>query len=522
MGNNRKAPVLEGVNVILCVACFIIIVLGTGKYGPGVTHDSVAYLFSASSFANGQGLQYFGYTSPFIQWPPMYSLILAIPEALGINPVVFTQYFNGLVMALVLWVGSRTMARLTNHPWMPTFFILMGLASFQLLRMSFYVWSEPLFILMTTCTFHILLTRDFNGPKSYKPLIIMALSTAIACLTRYIGVVVIAVSCLYLLVRIKGIWNKIRMTFIYGLISSLPTVIYIIRNYLVSGTLVGMRSPSGISLSTNIYRAVKTIAGWLFPVVRNERPLATWGLALLAVAAFILGVVILVQIIRHKEQRPALVTLTGFCIFYSLYMAVTASKVAFDPISDRYMIPVMVPLLSLLVLAFDGVLSPFFSKRGYYSQRRISLSQWIGGGVTSVFLVYFLVANGLVMYSSTQKAVSEGAGGFNSDYWQKHGFLSQADLYTDSDMIYSNDPSAVHFLTGKPSHFPPKTFGIPLYGYEAFLKESQSYKKQVIVWFGEETSTTVYTPQMLAEDFMLTELYKTDTYSIYAMERKGL
>lgn len=518
MGINRKSPVWEGINIILCVACFILIVWGTGKYGPGVTHDSVAYLYSAASLADGQGLQYFGYTSPFIQWPPMYSFILAVPEGLGLDPLVFTQYFNALVMALALWVGSRTVKRLTQHPMMPTLFILMGLTSFQLLRMAFYVWSEPLFILMSTCTFHLLFTRNHNASKSQSALIVMALSSAIACLTRYIGVVVVAVACLYLLVKVEGFRHKFTKTFLYGFVAVFPTVLYIIRNYLVSGTLVGMRSPSGISLSTNLFRAVKTIAGWLFPVVRNEKPLETWWLALLALVAIVVGVLVLVQLFKHGEKRAALVTLIGFCIFYSFYMAVSASKVAFDPISDRYMIPVMVPLLSLLVIAFDGVLSPLFSKR----KAQITSSKWVWGGFTAAFLIFFLLLNGWILYGSTQKAVLEGAGGFNSDYWQKHGFLSQEALYSDSDMIYSNDPSAVHFLTGKPSHFPPKTFGIALYGYEAFLKESETYQKQVIIWFGEETSSTVYTPQMLTKDFVLTELSKTDTFTLYAMERKGL
>lgn len=518
MGINRKSPVWEGINIILCVACFILIVWGTGKYGPGVTHDSVAYLYSAASLADGQGLQYFGYTSPFIQWPPMYSFILAVPEGLGLDPLVFTQYFNALVMALALWVGSRTVKRLTQHPMMPTLFILMGLTSFQLLRMAFYVWSEPLFILMSTCTFHLLFTRNHNASKSQSALIVMALSSAIACLTRYIGVVVVAVACLYLLVKVEGFRHKFTKTFLYGFVAVFPTVLYIIRNYLVSGTLVGMRSPSGISLSTNLFRAAKTVAGWLFPVIRNKDHLAVWWLGFLALVTFILGVMVLIQMVSRFEKRPALITLAFFCLFYSFYMAMSASKVAFDPISDRYMIPVMVPLLSLLVLVFDGVLSPFLDKRRY-TKRTI---QWLAGGFVTVFLLFFIVFNGWVAYSSTRNAVSEGAGGFNSDYWQKHGFLTQSSLYSDSDMIYSNDPSAVHFLTGKPSHFPPKTFGIPLYGYETFLKESESYKKQVIVWFGEETSATVYTPQMLTRDFVLTELCRTDAYTIYAMERKGL
>lgn len=518
MGITKKTPVLEGINLFLCLICFIIVVVGTGKYGPGVTHDSVAYLFSAASMANGEGLQYFGYTSPFIQWPPFYSWILTIPVLLGINPVGFSQYFNAVIMALALWVGSRTVGRLAVREWMPTLFIFMGILSFQLLRMSFYVWSEPLFILLSMAVFHILLTTDFNQ-KKMKPLVMMGLLSAVACLTRYIGVVLVAVACLYLFIRIKGFKNKLFRVFTYGVISAVPTLIYIIRNYMVSGTLVGMRSPSGISLSTNLYRAVKTIAGWLFPMVRDDKPLPTLLLALIAAITVVIVCLALYQVIKDGKRRPALISLLGFCVFYSFYMAFSASKVAFDPVSDRYMIPVFMPLLTWLVLVIDGQVSRFTIKEPKGIHKIVNIGSW---AVLTLFLAYFTVSNGLALIKSTQQAMNEGAGGFNSNYWRQHAFLQKDELFNESDMIYSNDPSAVHYLTGKPSHFPPKTFGIPLYGYEAFLKESSTYSGQTIIWFGKEESSTVYTPQKLSDDFTLTELYKSEGLAIYSLERKEL
>ena len=511
------------VNIILCVLCFVIILVGTSKFGPGVTHDSVAYLFAASTAAGGEGLQYFAYTSPFVQWPPLFPLILAIPELLSIDLLTFSMYFNAIVMALALWIGSRTIRQLSKVIFMPTLFILMGLFSFPLLKMSFFVWSEPLFILFTATVFHILLTADFdtiNREGFARPVLLMAVITALACLTRYIGVVIIMMVCLYLFIKIEGFGRKIKAVFLYGFVSAAPTVIYLVRNYMVSGTLVGMRSPSGIPLSTNTLRAVKTVAGWIFPVVSKPGTLPKPVLYLILAALALLALMLLWQILANAEKRSALIFLSAFCILYSVYMIVSATKVAFDPISDRYMIPVMLPLTAILVLLLDGILE----KLKLISSRKAAAHKIIGIGAGIILtgvMIFSLAANAVDLKDSTMKAYSGGAGGFNTADWRSHGFLSQMERLEDSDMIYSNNPSPVYFLTEKSVHYTPKTFGIPLYGYEAFLKESENYRNQYIVWFGNETSTTVYTPQQFEKDFTVTNIVKDDSYSIYKLERRN-
>lgn len=520
LGKSKHVNAYKVINLMLCLCGFFIIVAGTQKYGPGVTHDSVAYLFSASSLAEGQGLLYFGYTSPFVQWPPLFSFILAIPELLGLNPLYFSLYFNALAMPLALWVTSLTVSHFARYKLISTLFILMGVVSFPLIKMSFFVWSEPLFVLFASIIFHILLTRNFKKDKIIKRVIVMAVITALACLTRYIGVVLIALVCLYLLFAVRGFKNKVVHVFLYGFISSVPTVVYLLRNYLVSGTLVGMRSPSGISLSTNIQRATKTILNWLFPIVSNPEGLSVP--AMIAISAVCIAFIVLfVMILKNKSNKSeAVILLLMFCIFYSLYMAVSASKVAFDPIGDRYMIPVMVPLLTVVTMLIDSNLGFILSSASKHRLLKIvnlSVALLLLG-----FIGYYLSSNAMILKNSTIKAYNEGAGGYNTTEWKNHAFLSQKPLIQDSDMIYSNNPSAVHFIMRKPSHYTPKTFGLPLYGYDAFLKESSLYKKQTVVWFGQEASTTVYTPAMLEKDFTMTQVFKGNTFTIYTMERRGL
>ena len=90
---------------------------------------------------------------------------------------------------------------------------------------------------------------------------------------------------------------------------------------------------------------------------------------------------------------------------------------------------------------------------------------------------------------------------------------------SEKSIIYSNNPSPVYFLKGEKVHYTPKTFGIPMYSYEAFLSESQNYENQYIIWFGNEESSTVYTPQQFTKDFTVTEMYRDGGFSIYELER---
>jgi hypothetical protein len=79
---------------ILCVLGVIgsmMVNYGTGKYGIGVSPDSVGYISTAQSLLNRTGFHLFN-GEPFVQWPPLYPLLLAALGLLGINPLVGAKY----------------------------------------------------------------------------------------------------------------------------------------------------------------------------------------------------------------------------------------------------------------------------------------------------------------------------------------------------------------------------------------------------------------------------------------------
>jgi 4-amino-4-deoxy-L-arabinose transferase-like glycosyltransferase len=223
------------IDFLLCFIVFILVIITTKKYGPGVSADSAAYLNAAKSLAAGHGLQYFAYTSPFMQWPPLYPILLSIPVLLHQSVLEFSRYMNALFLVLALFFTVSLLRKKLKTKIAPYVFLLLCITAFPLLNISLYIWSEPVFVFLMAIVFYILFTSELR--KNWlKPVLLMGIVSALACLARYVGVTVVAAVALYLLFAVSGIGNKIKAVILYGSISVLPTCAFIIRNYILSQT----------------------------------------------------------------------------------------------------------------------------------------------------------------------------------------------------------------------------------------------------------------------------------------------
>ena len=83
MIKKRTEQVFNNKNIVWYIVltagflAILLILLSTSKFGPGISADSVAYMHAAKSLAEGKGFEYFGFNAPFIQWPPLFSSLLA-------------------------------------------------------------------------------------------------------------------------------------------------------------------------------------------------------------------------------------------------------------------------------------------------------------------------------------------------------------------------------------------------------------------------------------------------------------
>lgn len=325
--------------LLLCSLCAAICTtLSAQRYGPGITHDSAAYIYAAQSLLRGEGFQYFGYPSPFIQWPPLYPALLALGEWLGFTAGSASILINSVAYALIVFAAGRWMFRSFRFTLPAVCGTLLLLFSVPLLQVSRQVWTETLFVLFFLLFF--LAFERFLQHGGYRSLLAAALFAALACLERYAGVTIIAVACLFLLFKQKAFLKRLADAVMFGVLSAVPMGIWVIRNYIVSGTLLGVRTPSTFPLVLNIKRAVKSIYTWVLPdsLLAGHIPaLMIAGLKVFAVFMPILAALAFLGVFiakksgspkyqtgfeyRMKSRDFPILFFIAFTIFYILYLS---------------------------------------------------------------------------------------------------------------------------------------------------------------------------------------------------------
>lgn len=505
------------------------------KYGPGVTHDSAAYMYAAQSLLDGEGFQYFGYDSPYIQWPPLLPVMLAIFGAAGLNSLAAAMLINSIAYALIVLFSGRWLFTRSDCRAIAACGTVLIVVSVPLLQVSKYLWTESTFILFFIL-FYIKFER-FMQDGRYASLADAAVYSALACLDRYAGVMIIGTAGLFLLFSGGSFKKRIKNAAFYGIISSLPLGIWIIRNYIVSSTLLGVRIPSPYTLRQNIERTFNAISTWVQPdnYLKANVPASmihimrvfSVSLPLFIAAIFICrSVKDIISGCMHKgsciplsrssyksvkqDQFP-IVFFTTFSVLYLAYLIACATKVAFEPINSRYVVPIYVPIILTVLTAADQLYRHIRER----------------GGKMSVFnIIYVFIAVCYLIYPllNTASAVlynyRNGAGGYAADRWYKNADFVKY-VKDKEASYYSNYPDAVYYLTGVRAFSPPKKAGPPMYGIESFKHAVVSNRISYVIWFGKDTSSALYDLDELAEMFELKKIGDFRNGSVFVINRQS-
>jgi len=496
---NKTGNMQKYLAAVLGIAGFIIILTGTYRFGPGVSHDSVAYIFASESLLAGRGYEYFGYESPFVQWPPFFPTLLALGGIMGIDPVTISRYVNAVVFGLIvflsgIWLGNHLKNKVLAG--LGTVVILLGA---PLIYASSYVWTEPFFVL-----FFLIFLFEFEKyfrQQQYSSLLIASTAVAFACLDRYMGVTIVLTGCLLLLFQRKEPAKRFADAFVFGFISSFPTVVWIIRNYIVSSTFVGLRTPASVTLFENIKRTVKTIISWLMPYRSLNDPLAFLQAA--AIVLIVLSFVALLVTILKKGRytggvhvrewlqtnRLPAVVLIVYTVIYTIWMIASATSVAFDAIGDRYMLPVYVPvfLTGLLFIDFIAHMAP------KYMGRRII--EYVLLASLGLWLIYPAVSTTGAIKSRIEQGMPNS---FNAMAWRNSELILKLQEKEPEYVVYSNYPDAIYVLTGIEAKYTPKKEGLPeFYGFEKFEQKINEDGGAYLAWFDRGASGVMYNVEEL-------------------------
>jgi 4-amino-4-deoxy-L-arabinose transferase-like glycosyltransferase len=342
-------------------------------WGPWAFSDSAAYLATSRNLIAGRGFGYFnpdGSWLPFTYYPPLYPLFLAIPGLLGTNLVIGARLLDMILFAsLILILGWGTY-RYTRLAWMGCMVGALILGSPILVDAYSSLMSEPLFITIGFSGLVALLFYLRENKRSI--LVIAALVSGLAMLTRYIGFAYLVTAILAILL-LSGTRIKKRLVDVlfFSLIATLPTLASQVWVYLVSAHLAGR----SFGLDNSFLTSVRDFGNQLAGVLNSWLPWSTRGVSIFPPPARLLvitmiGLLALVFVwlrLRDQPEYNGLLRFNNlmffFCVLYPTSLGL--SYIYSSPpvaINSRMLSPLLPALLALACGLLAGIVKSFRSR----------------------------------------------------------------------------------------------------------------------------------------------------------------
>lgn len=428
----------------LSIVCAILI-FGIATHGKGLAiySDSISYLrLSRRLFAH------YDTAIGTTLWPPFYPLFLASARLLGVDPLTGAyplQFFlfavmGGLLPFLFYRSGAIRCAPLAFSG------VIICLCLF--LKNAGELMSDLLFCNLVLL-FFILIHRFIRRPSPGLLLALAILANA-ACAARYIGIALIAWGGLVILFTMlllkKTLSPSLAWVGSFALLSSLFLIVWILRNHHLDGTFFGPREPSDYTLAP---LARDTWLSFIYPFTAGFTPSKKLlGLNLLVLSA-IFAVALWVlkgraggrQDASHQAAKVTGLMALTWSITYIAFLCHSAWTVRFDEIMPRFLLPIYVFEIFLVILAADRL----FAK---------------GFRITTAFIMVYLVSSVLVPAENVYLAPARN--------YRSNAFFDtvKAFAFPPDALLFSNDFNQLYFYTGldnrgslvKPedTHFNPK------------------------------------------------------------------
>jgi len=492
------------------------VVIWATPWGVGLSPDSAVYIAGARTLAELKGYAQpgDGYAlSPIVHYPPAYSASLAVLRIVGWDPFDAARWLNALLFGsnailvgyLVYGIRRRWSSAATAAALMIT--------AYPLVQTHTMAWSEPLFIFLELCVWLCLL----NHSRFWSPgnLIGAGIAAGLAALARYVGIAVILAGGIALLILICPGWKRrITQLLVFLFCSVLPVVLWVGRNWWISGSATNRTMGFHIIDFERIVGIFTTISTWFVgDWLRVANPALVLCLAGLVVFAIALQR-------RNNSVAPAtaeadylnwLMLLFLVCYFGVLLVSISLLDDQ-TPIDTRILAPIY-PVLLLLGFGIAAGRSR--------EERATETKRWLSWGAI-LLLVGLQAAQSWPWLRHTR---TEGVG-YASRMWRESSLLRQVKTLESSAVIYSNAPDVLYTLIGRAAYMLPRKtrpdarepnsqFSAQIGEMEAKLKSSRG----VIVYF-DRVRWRRYLPdgEELEARIALRVLRRVSDGTIYAVE----
>lgn len=511
-----KIFTIRTIAILFGIIGSVLIILTTINYGLGLSPDSIAYLATANNLLLGKAFISFD-AQPLLEWPPLYSTVIyLISFSFNISTSVSAVLLNALLFGMAIYHFGMILDKCL----FPKSLIIAGLLfvifSIPVFGVSIWMWSEVLFITITLLFFRLL--DSYLEEANFIQLIMLAIITSLAILTRYIGVVILLTTIISILLFHKNTIKKnIILIFTYSVLSLLPVVIWLIRNYLISGTFFGRRGSTKNSFFPNLFASIEKISEWFIPDALVSIKL--FGLFLFIITAIWLVLILLKKInyknILHKLNNRKLVIVSLFILIYLITIVILSSLKSFDPIGSRLLSPLYLPVTFLLLLITKSIYN-HINKLRY-----------------KVLLFTFLMLSlSYPIFTTYHTAIThyKYGSGYSGNSWPKNEKEIWLDKikksYISVPVVYSNDPFAVYYLINLYSKWSPiKGFGD---SDEIYVQLNELIgvwppeKESYLIWFKqtEFQQRSLYKPNEISPISDLSLMDSTDIGYLYSVKIK--
>ena len=418
------------------------ILVRTAPYGAGVGTDSTIFLSTALNVLAGEGWRDFT-GRPMATWPPLFPLLLVTLGWAGIEPLEAGRWINATAFGLTILAAGGWLRSHLRSRWLVLAAILAILTSLPLSDLASNFLTDPLFVLFTLLALIWLAAFLRRGGRT--PLLLSAVCTALAVLTRYPGVVLIGVGVLLLLVRrAPPLAVRLKHAIVFGAVPSIPLAALLLRNWAISKRLAGGRGGSGQSLSDSLSQVADVFRAWVVPPhALDWLGYLLWmvvGLVVLADRGFGMGG-------NKGTARPAsplfglgpVLPFGVFAVAYLVFIVAVVPSTVPQIIDNRYLLPMYVPLLLAAVLLLDRFLC--IEAVGWMAAVRYGLSSVVLLG--AVAHVGFSAGENLRITTRAWGAGLDGA--YNTADWQHSATLKYVRTNLSDSWTYSNNQFLVWF-----------------------------------------------------------------------------
>ena len=216
-----------------------IILFRTSTYGVGIGSDETQYLSMAKNLAEGNGFTNFMGRHPPV-WPPLFPATLAVGVLFGLDAPDAARFLNATAFGLIVFLSGLYLARRVESRLLALGAAMALLVSPTLLSVSSEALTDGPFLLLVLV---FLITLDGHLRSGRRSALVWAaVFASLSVLTRYAGALVVAIGFLMLIAGSNG-RGRLKNVVIYALVTTFPISAWMVRNAVVTGSIVGGRRP---------------------------------------------------------------------------------------------------------------------------------------------------------------------------------------------------------------------------------------------------------------------------------------